>query len=281
MTRDEILQVLSILKAAYPHSYQKMTKMDAEAVVSLWMRQFENEDAGAVGMAVDALIATRREGYSPTVGEVKEQLHRIRTAETQMSDAEAWALVEKACRNGLYGYREEFERLPGEVQRAIGGAEQLKAWAAMDEETVNSVVASNFRKSFRAVQLREKETAMLPAGVRAFAAELAEQMRMEGAERRGIGTGAKAAVLLSAGLKPMIQTGGEPDIGGQTSTDTVWSAAAPAMGSEKSDAVVSPAAPVPEYRSMSEEDWTRKREEAMRKLEAGSLKQERRRAEMK
>ena len=97
MTREETLQVLSILKAAYPHSYRNMTRLDAEAAVNLWHRQFENEDAAAVSMAVDALIATRKEGYSPTVGEVKEQLHRVRTEDSLLSDAEAWGLVEKAC----------------------------------------------------------------------------------------------------------------------------------------------------------------------------------------
>ncbi len=198
MTREETLQVLSILKAAYPHSYRNMTKLDAEAAVNLWYRQFENEDAAAVGAAVDALIATRKEGYSPTIGEVKEQLHRVRT-EQQMSDAEAWALVEKACRNGLYGYREEYEKLPEEVRKAIGAPEQLKAWAAMDEETVNSVVASNFRKTFRTVQQREKENAMLPAGVKAFAAALAEQMSFDRKEAAGlIGEGAPS----TAGRSP-------------------------------------------------------------------------------
>lgn len=178
MTREETLQVLSILKAAYPHSFMKMTKLDAEAMVTLWCRQFEAEDAKAVGMAVDALIATRREGYSPTIGEVKEQLHRIRKSGTELSDSEAWALVEKACRNGLYGFRQEYERLPEAVRRAVGAPEQLKAWAAMDEETVNSVVASNFRKTYRTVQQREKENSMLPAGVRAFSAALAENLGM-------------------------------------------------------------------------------------------------------
>lgn len=186
MTREETLQVLSILKAAYPHSYRNMTKLDAEAVVNLWHRQFENEDAGAVGAAVDALIATRKEGYSPTIGEVKEQLHRVRSENKSLSDAEAWALVEKACRNGLYGYREEYEKLPEEARKAVGAPEQLKAWAGMDEETVNSVVASNFRKTFRTVQQREKENAMLPPGVRAFAAELAERMSFERTETQGL-----------------------------------------------------------------------------------------------
>ena len=45
----------------------------------------------------------------------------------QLSEAEAWAMVSKAARNGLYGAREEFEKLPEDVKQAIGTPDQLKA----------------------------------------------------------------------------------------------------------------------------------------------------------
>lgn len=74
-------------------------------------------------------------------------------------------MVEKACRNGLYGNKMEFEKLPPEVQRVVGAPEQLKAWAEMDAETVNSVVASNFMRNFRVEKQREKERSLLPPSV--------------------------------------------------------------------------------------------------------------------
>lgn len=185
MTRDDILQTLAILKAAYPASFQvagkPMSRRDAEALVSLWARQFAEEDAGSVLAAVDALIATRTVGFSPTVGEIKDQMHKLRNAEG-LTDAQAWCLVEKACRRGLYNSREEFDKLPPDVQAAVGGPDQLKAWAAMDSETVNSVVASNFRRSFRTHKEREKETAMLPPDVRKYISGIAESVKLAGNE---------------------------------------------------------------------------------------------------
>ena len=177
MTREETIQILAVLKAAYPHAYRDMTRTDAEAMITLWQTQFEAEPYPVISAAVNALISTRTVGYSPTVGEVREKLEMYRAFD-DLTEHEAWALVSKACANGLYGYREEFEKLPPEVQRAVGAPEQLKAWAAMDSETVESVVASNFMRGYRVRQAREKELAVLPGNVREMLTGIADKMKM-------------------------------------------------------------------------------------------------------
>ena len=177
MTRDETIMILSTLKAAYPHAYKGMSRRDGEALINLWERQFAGEDPQAVAAAVDALISTRTAGYSITPGEVKEQLQKLR-AVNQLSEADAWAMVSKACSNGIYGYREEFAKLPPEVQRAVGRPEQLREWAMMDTEAVQSVVASNFMRNYRATQQRTKEMAMLPQTVQQMLSGVADSMKM-------------------------------------------------------------------------------------------------------
>lgn len=178
MTRKETAAALAILKAAYPHSFKGMTKPDAEATLNLWSRQFADDDPTLVSAAIDRLIATRTAGYSPTVGEVKEQLAKLSSADAP-DEAEAWAYVSMACRNGLYGAEEEFSKLPPAVQNAVGSPEQLRQWAMMDSGTVESVVASNFRKSYAARQTREKELAKLPQSVRNLINGVSEVMRLE------------------------------------------------------------------------------------------------------
>lgn len=165
MDRTETIKILAVLKAAYPHAFKDMTKIDAEAMLSLWGRMFRDNSYAEVNTAIAALISTRTVGYSPTIGEVKEQILKLKNHDL-LDEGQAWALVSRACRNGSYGYREEFEKLPPEIKRAVGAPEQLKAWAAMDAETVESVVASNFRKTYRIQAERDKETAMLPAEVK-------------------------------------------------------------------------------------------------------------------
>lgn len=177
MDRVETAKILSVLKAAYPHSFKDLTKRDAESVLDLWAAMFSEEPYEAVSAAVYALIAVRKDGYSPTVGEVKERLDMLRSGD-DLPEQSAWALVSKACRNGLYGYRKEFDRLPPDVQRAVGAPEQLRAWARMDAETVESVVASNFLKNYRAQRIREKEAAKLPPEIRKMIGGIAQELKL-------------------------------------------------------------------------------------------------------
>ena len=178
MTEDEATLVLATLKAAYPHAFRDTTKKDATAMIRLWARMFAEDSYSEVDAAVGALIATRTDGYSPTIGEVKTKLQDLRAPES-LTEQEVWSLVSRACTNGLYGYEKEFAKLPPDVQRVVGRPEQLREWAIMEAETVQSVVASNFMRSFRASQARKKEAAMLPPSVRGLISGLADSLQLK------------------------------------------------------------------------------------------------------
>lgn len=165
MDRQQTLMILSVLKAAYPNAFNGLTKADAEAMVTLWTTMFSEESYEEVNAAVGALIATRTVGYSPVIGEVKEQIRKLHS-KNEIDENAAWAMVSKACRNGNYHSKEEFDKLPEEVQRAVGSPEQIKQWAAMDAETVQSVIASNFKKSYRVNAQRSAEISKLPPQIR-------------------------------------------------------------------------------------------------------------------
>lgn len=165
MTREETRDLLAVLQWAYPHAYRGMSKIDADATVALWAELFKDDPAEEVAVAVKALIATREVGYAPTIGEVKERLRRLRNP-GGLSEAQAWALVSRACGNGIYGAEREFQKLPPEIQRVVGSPQQLREWAMTDASALQTVVASNFQRAYRATQERERESAMLPAELR-------------------------------------------------------------------------------------------------------------------
>ena len=164
MDVNETIKVLAVLKAAYPHSFKDLSKSDAEAMIELWSAMFSGERYEEVNAAVAALISTRTVGFSPTIGEVKEKLHSLKTA-NELTEQDAWDLVAKACSNGLYGYKKEFKKLPPEVQRVIRSPEQIREWAKVSEEALHTTVANNFMRMFRIQRAREKEISMLPSGV--------------------------------------------------------------------------------------------------------------------
>ena len=74
--------------------------------------------------------------------------------------------------------RAEFDKLPPVIQRLVGAPSQLQEWAQMDSDTVNSVVASNFQRSYRARAKNERDYLALPSSVKSYMATLADGMKM-------------------------------------------------------------------------------------------------------
>lgn len=75
MTKKEAMQVLAILKAAYPNSYKGMTKEEASGTVAVWSVQFSDVPVDIVSMAVQKLISTCK--FPPAISEVKEKIEAI------------------------------------------------------------------------------------------------------------------------------------------------------------------------------------------------------------
>ncbi len=178
MTRKETLDLLAVMQAAYPNFYKGMNRQQADAVVDLWATMFAEEPAQIVAMAVKAHIASDTKGFPPHIGAIKEAIGKLLQPET-MTEQEAWSLVDKATRNAAYEAEKEFSKLPPLAQKLVGSPNSLRAWALMDADTVSSVVASNFQRSYRAEVAKQKELQALPSDVR-------EGMQMIAAQNRAL-----------------------------------------------------------------------------------------------
>lgn len=178
MTRAETIKILSVLRGAYPQFYRGIEKNEAEDTVNLWASMFADEPYQIVSAAVKALIVSNDSGFPPVIGQVKAKIRKI-TSPDEMTEGEAWSLVSKALRNSAYGSEEEFNNLPAILQRLVGSPSQLKEWSQMDAETVQSVVASNFQRSYRARAEQQREYDALPGDVKALVSQLSCGMSME------------------------------------------------------------------------------------------------------
>lgn len=178
MNRNDVIALMAVLKTAYPSYYKQVSRDEALAAINLWSEMFADDDPAIVSAATKALIASRTEGFPPTIGAVKAKMHDIANPDA-MTEDEAWRIIAKALRNGIYGSREEFDKLPAELRKIVHDPAQLKEWAKMDEETVQSVVVSNFRRSYRVTATRRKELDMLPQDVRASISSTVGRMRLE------------------------------------------------------------------------------------------------------
>ena len=177
MTRQETGIIMDILATAYPRFYAGPDAPDPEKAVALWAEMFAEDDVTIVAAAVKALIATDDKGFPPHIGAVKAKVRQI-TQPSGMTPQEAWNLVAKAIRNSAYESREEYDKLPKDIQRLVGSPNQLRDWALMDSDTVHSVVASNFQRSFTARQKADNDFKALPRDVQAMIGSVAERMAL-------------------------------------------------------------------------------------------------------
>ncbi len=165
MTREDTIKILSVLRGAYPAFYRDITKQEAESTIALWESMFDEEPYELVAAAVKAFISGDGKGFPPAIGQIKERIRQITTPE-DMTEQEAWSMVSKALRNSTYGSVEEFAKLPAEVQAVVHDPGQLRQWAMSPADEVETVIASNFMRSFRAKQKASKEYMALPTSVK-------------------------------------------------------------------------------------------------------------------
>lgn len=166
MNKNDTIAVMAVLSAAYPAFYKDRKAADLSAAVNLWQEMFEEESAEEVQQAVKALIACDTKGFPPVIGQVKEQIRKLRNTGT-LGEQEAWALVRKQLgRIDRYHPRESFDALPDRIQRCIGSASTMLQWSQIDQQTLETVIASNFFRAWREESIRQQETEKLPSSVK-------------------------------------------------------------------------------------------------------------------
>lgn len=178
MTLEETGIIMDILTTAYPRFYSGPDAPDMMKTLTLWAEMFARDEVALVAAAVKALIESDEKGYPPHIGAVKAKL-RLLTSGGELGELEAWGIVAKALRNSTYGSKEEFEMLPSVIKRIVGSPAQLREWGLMDHDTVHSVVASNFQRSYRSILQREQEIAKLPPDVKALVGKLVNDKKMD------------------------------------------------------------------------------------------------------
>ena len=178
MTLKETATIMDILTAAYPHFYGGKNAPDERNVMSLWASVFADDDVRLVAAAVKAIIVADTREFPPTIAAVKEKMRQLVADKDELTEAEAWTLISHATRNGLYGSKEEYDKLPPMLQKLVGSPEQLRVWAMMDSDTLHSVVSSNFQRSYKVIQQRERESAKLPKDVLALVSGMSERMML-------------------------------------------------------------------------------------------------------
>lgn len=175
MTRQETADIMMILETAYPRFYGDKTKQEKQAAIDLWATMFADDNNKIVTEAVKSMICTLK--FPPTIADVKEMIALIMQP-AHTTEMEAWETVRKAI--SYYNSQENFNNLPPVLQKLVGSSAQLREWAVMDVEVVNSVVQSNFMRSYSARAKQIKEYIKLPESAKKLINDLSQKMLMDG-----------------------------------------------------------------------------------------------------
>lgn len=172
MTRDETKELLMTIRAVYPNFNVKPEEMTA--TINAWHLMLGEYPADAVNGALQIYVKTNNTGFAPSVSQLISSIHAPKQIE-QLSEGEAWYLVKQAIRDSAYHARERFDALPPLVQRAVGGASMLHQWGMTDSDEVNTVIMSNFQRSYRALLEKQAFSEKVPPALSDLVKGLADK----------------------------------------------------------------------------------------------------------
>ena len=163
MTREETIKILMVIQAAYPN----YKPQDKTVAVNVWAEMLGDIPYEQVSAALKAYIQTDKNGFAPGIGDIREKVQMLFSEDVEINETEAWSLVLKAIRRSTYYSEEEFLKLPDIIQRSVGSPRQLREWATLEDVDGKTltVLQSNFQRTFRAEQQKEREKQKLSPDV--------------------------------------------------------------------------------------------------------------------
>lgn len=174
MQEQETIKILSIIKVAYPQWGRELTPADSKAMVSVWSEMLKDHDFNIVQMATKKIISTNK--FPPAISEVLEACRFVSSGgQQELTEQQAWGMVRKAISNSAYHAEEQYNRLPEIVQKVVGSPSMLRAWGREDVGSLDTVIASNFMRSYKASMVMHRENEALPSDIKTLMLEMQGQ----------------------------------------------------------------------------------------------------------
>ena len=165
VTRGEAAKLLALVHQLYTNA---KAADNPAAQAGSWALVLDKWSYPQMEAALMAFAANDVKGFPPSPGQLVDMAVTLTEKGDEMTEQEAWTQVQKALQNGVYGYRQEFEKLPPLVRDCVGSPNQLRDWALAESSAVSTVVASNFMRSYRAKKAAKGHYSRTPAFIQAI-----------------------------------------------------------------------------------------------------------------
>ncbi len=140
MTPKEFGELAAAIKTYFPRD----NMIPTDKAMDLWYEELKDLPYAVAQISLRKYVATNK--FPPTIADIRENA----VAEEEQNELSAWHMVYRAISDSAYHADERFAELPDIIQRAVASPGNLREWGQMDTETVNSVIQSQFLRSYRA-----------------------------------------------------------------------------------------------------------------------------------
>ena len=153
MKKEEIKKAISLIKLNYPYFYKDYSEDDILLLINLWDFQFKNEEYNNVYKAIMFYISTNN--HPPTIANIKEIIYNMLNDNKLPSNEEAWEMVLNASRINRASAREEYEKLPGYLQKIITIDTLISIGGSSNDNLI--YLKRDFLKDYQTIKEDQKE----------------------------------------------------------------------------------------------------------------------------
>lgn len=177
MTREEVQKILAVIDV----TFSNFNPDNLTATIDAWHLFLEDYSYEDINMALKIFVRTSDSGFAPNPSQLIGVLNKSKALAME-TEVDVWREVRPAIRNGLYHFQEEYDKLSPMAKKMVGDAQQLREWAMLPSEDIDTVVQSNFKSRFNTMQKRDKELNAMPMEVRQM---IEEKMTMMIEDKKG------------------------------------------------------------------------------------------------
>lgn len=157
MTMAEMAHAIGVIQELWPTF---LNGRDIIRTTEIWGKLFQNDTPSELETAVYAYACRDTKGFPPPIGALKELVWQQRNK--YISEQTAWELVKTQFSGSSAHPRENFEKLPQIIQQCVGSPSTLMKWGQMNENELEAVIGSTFKRNYRDAVIKQREYEVLP-----------------------------------------------------------------------------------------------------------------------
>ena len=157
MTRDECKKLLMVIDATYP----SFKVENATETLNMWHSFLEDYSYEQIMQGLKIYVASSGSDFAPSISKLIS-MSRKPNELTQVDEGAIWREIRPCIRRGIYHAEEDFEKLSPMAKKVVGQPSQLREWAMLESEVIDSVIQSNMKSRIKDIQRRDLEISAMP-----------------------------------------------------------------------------------------------------------------------